>query len=240
MPSYDTAINILNSATAELGLPPVTITADYTDPTATQALAMLQALCDEVYRVHDWQTLEKVMTFTGDGSTTQFPLPADFGRQVNQTQWATSDARPMIGPDSPQVWSWVKYGIVSVGVFFQYRLLDNMYQTWPTPANGEAFALYYISKNYVRDGVDPTILKEKITGPNDVPLFDRRLLISGLKVKFWAQKGFDTTTLQREFDYVLNNERATIQGGRIINLSSNGDALLIGWQNVPDGTYYGR
>jgi len=240
MPSYDTAQNIVNSALAELGMPAATFSTAYTDPTGTQAIALLQALCDEIVRVHDWQNLEKIMTFTGDGVTAEFPLPADYGRQVNQTQWATSDNRPMMGPDSPQMWSWVQYGIVSVGVFFRYRILDNTYHVFPIPGDGEAFALYYISKNCIRDAQDSAIYKSKIERGGDIPLFDRRLLISGLKVKFWAQKGFDTTVLQSEFNYILANEKAQVQGARTINLSANDYSLLIGWQNVPDGTYYGN
>jgi hypothetical protein len=239
MSSYDTAQNIVNAALAELGLPAAQISANYTDPTGFQALALLQALCDDVVRVHDWQNLEKVMTFTGDGVTEEFALPADYGRQVNQTEWATSDQRPMMGPDSPQVWSWVQYGIVSVGVFFRYRILDNTYRVFPIPAAGEEFALYYISKYCVRDGTDANVYKEKIVTGSDIPLFDRRLLTAGLKVKFWAHTGFDTTVLQREFNYILANEKAQVQGAKVLNLSSNGGPALIGWQNVPDGTYYG-
>src|SRR5690349_21235167 len=106
MPSYDTAQNIVNSALAELGMPPAQISTGYVDATGFQAISLLQALCDEIVRVHDWQNLEAVMNFVGDGVTAEFDLPANYGRQVNQTQWATSDNRPMMGPDSPQMWSW--------------------------------------------------------------------------------------------------------------------------------------
>lgn len=239
MPNFDTAQNIITDALSELGLPVAQISSSYTDPTGAQSLALLQALCEELSRAHDWQNLMPTMTFTGDGVTTEFDLPTDFGRQVNQTQWDTSARRPMMGPDSPQLWSWSQYGIVSVGVFYRYRISANTYQVFPVPAAGEAFALYYITKYIIQDGADPTVYKAKITAPGDVPQFDRRLLINGLKVKFWAQKGFDTTVLQNEFNFILGAEKAQSQGASVINLSSNDAAFLLGWQNVPDGNTYG-
>lgn len=239
MPNTATADKIINAACQELGLPPVSLNASANDAIGYQALGLLNALGDELARVHDWQFLEKVMTFTGDGVTDSFPMPEDFGRQVNQTQWSTSQSRPMMGPDSPQVWSWSQYGIVSVGVFFRYRILDNEYTVFPVPGAGEEFALYYISKNWVQDGLNPTVYKDQVTGPNDIPVFDRRVMISGLKVKLWAQKGFDTTVLQREFDAMLLAEKGQNQGARVINLSSGGGNVLINWQNISD-TGFGR
>lgn len=237
MPNYDTAQNVIDAALSELGLPQAQISASYTDPTGFQALALLQALCEELMRIHDWQNFERIMTFTGDGVSDEFAMPSDFGRQVNQTQWDTSARRPMMGPDSPQVWSWAKYGLVSTGVFYRYRILENTYRVFPVPADGEDFALYYITKNFVQDAVDTSVYKAKIINPGDIPQFDRRLLINGLKVKFWAQKGFDTTVLQNEFNFVLASEKAQTQGARTINLSSSGMPYLIGWQNVPESNY---
>ena len=234
MSNTATADRIINAACQELGLPPVSLNASANDAIGYQSLGLLNALGDELCRVQDWQFLEKAMTFTGDGVSTSFPLPADYGRQVNQTQWSTSQQRPMMGPDSPQVWSWSQYGIVSVGVFFRYRILDNEYAVFPTPGDGEGFALYYISKNWVQDGLNPLVYKDQVTGPNDIPVFDRRVMIAGLKVKLWAQKGFDTTVLQREFDNMLLAEKGQNQGARVISLAGNDGHLLINWQNISD------
>lgn len=234
MPNTATADKIINAACQELGLPPVSLAASANDAIGYQALGLLNALGDELTRVQDWQFLEKVMTFTGDGIADSFPMPADFGRQVNQTQWSTSQKRPMMGPDSPQVWSWSQYGIVSVGVFFRYRILDNEYTVFPIPGAGEEFALYYISKNWVQDGANPLVYKDQVIGPNDIPVFDRRVMVAGLKVKLWAQKGFDTTVLQREFDSMLLAEKGQNQGAPLINLSGGSERLLINWQNISD------
>ncbi len=240
MPNYSTATDIVNTAFQELGLGVVNLRAAAADASGYQALGLLNALGDELLRVHDWQNLEKVMNFVGDGVSESFPLPSNYGRQINQTEWATSDNRPLQGPVSPQVWSWNKYGIVAPGVYFQYRILDNEYAIYPTPGLDEQFALYYISKDWVQDADDQFLFKSKITKENDVPQFDRRLMIAGLKNKLWAAKGLDTTALASEFNYLLNSEKAQVQGARVINLALTSASPLIGWGNVPDGNTYGN
>jgi hypothetical protein len=232
-----TAIEIINDACGELGLPSVALNASTGDTLGNQTLALLNALGDEMVRVHDWQFLEQVMTFTGDGVTDRFPLPTDFKRQVNQTQWATKDKRPLGGPDSPQVWSWNQYGIVSVGIYFRYRILGNEYALFPVPGVNKEFALYYISKNWVIDQDLPNPLKDRITKSGDTPLFDSRVLTAGLKVKLWAAKGFDTTVLQEEFNFLLAAEKAQNQGARTIDLCGNDVRLYLDWRNVPESGF---
>jgi len=234
-----TAIDIINAACHELGLPTVSLSGSTGDTLGSQSLSLLNALGQELVRVHDWQFLEQIMTFTGDGIVAEFALPDDFGRQVNQTQWATKDRRPMMGPDSAQVWSWSQYGIVSVGIYFRYRILGNKYHVFPVPGNGEEFALYYISKNWVQDQDPPNDLKSSVTKTGDIPLFDERLLICGLKVKLWGQKGFDTTILQDEFNFMLAAVKAQNQGARVIDLTGGCRNLYISWTNIPETGYGG-
>jgi hypothetical protein len=233
----ETAINIINAACHELGLPTVSFNTATGDTLGTQTLALLNALGDELVRLHDWQFLEKVMEFTGDGVVDTFPMPTDFKRQVNQTQWALNNKRPLQGPDSAQMWAWNQYGIVSVGVYFRYRILGNQYTLFPLPGLDEKFALFYISKNWVIDMDPPNDLKDTITKTGDMPLFDKRLLIAGLKVKLWNAKGFDTTGLQDEFNTVLASEKAQNQGARVIDLSGCDAHLYLNWQNVPESGF---
>lgn len=232
-----TAIEIINAACHELGLPTVTLNSTTGDTLGTQTLGLLNALGEELVKVHDWQFLEKTMEFVGDGVTDRFPMPADYARQVNQTQWALNQRRPMHGPDSPQMWSWTQYGIVSVGVYFRYRILGNEYAVFPVPGAGEQFALFYIGKNWVIDQDPPNDPKSLITKTGDEVLYDRRLMIAGLKVKLWAQKGFETTVLQDEFSLLLEAVKAQNQGARVIDLSGCDYHMYLNWQNIPETGY---
>lgn len=234
MSSYTSAGDIIESALQELGLGTVSLAAGAADSTGYQILGLLNSLGDELLRTYDWPLLLNTVNLVGDGSDT-FQLPADFGRQVNQTQWATQDKRPMQGPSSPQVWAWNQYGVVAIGTYYQYRFVANQMQVYPTPAAGTEFSFYYMPKNWVLLNGDLADPRERVTTANDTVLFDRRLMVAGLKLKFWAAKGFDTTILQKEFDYMLSSEKSQTQGAPVLDLCGPYVAPLLGWGNVTDG-----
>lgn len=226
---------IIDSALAELGIQSGTVGAANQELNVTQSLALLQSLGRDAINVHDWQFLMETANFTGDGVTTLFDMPADFGRQVNQTQWALNNKRPMIGPLSPQQWGWTQYGIVSVGIYFRYRILSNQFTIFPVPGVDELFAFYYISKNWLYDVSNTP--KDVITAGTDTIMFDDRLMISGLKLRLWAAKGFDTTQLSAEYNYALQAQMGQDQGAAIIHLSGGDGFHYIDASNVPDGSW---
>jgi len=232
-----TAQQIVDRAHAELGLPSSTIGSSIQGQTTTQMLSLLNALGDDCVKVHDWQFLQFQQEYTGDGVQSEFDLPADFGRVVNQTVWAANDERPVSGPLNAQQWGWTKYGIVSTGIYYRYRILHDKFVVWPTPGIGAVFALTYISKNWVQDGVDPMLLKDTVSNPLDVPLFDRGLMVAAIKKRLWDIKGFDTTTLAMEFRHILQTEMGQNQGAPIIHLGRNNGIHYIDGNNIPDGSW---
>jgi hypothetical protein len=226
---------IIDSALAELGVQSGIVGVANQEQNVTQALALLQSLGRDSVNVHDWQFLMKTAAYTGDGVETAFDMPSDFGRIVNQTEWALNNKRPMIGPLSPQQWGWTQYGIVSVGVYFRYRILDDDFTIFPVPGVGELFAFYYISKNWLVDSSNEP--KNVITSGTDIVLFDDRLMISGLKMRFWGAKGYDTTALANEFNYQLQAQKGQDQGAPVIQLSGTDGFHYIDASNVPDGSW---
>jgi len=231
------ALAIVNESLQELGLPQVvTILSAQDDQTGFQTLGLLNRVGSELVRAHDWQFLERTATFNGDGVQNKFPLPIDYGRIVNQTTWSTANKRPMYGPMSPQGWSWIQYGIVSVGVYYRYRILDNMLQVFPTPAMGEIIHFFYITRMWVTDLIDGDE-KDRVTKDTDLPKFDKDLMIAGTKLKLWKQKGMDASDLSSEFAYMLEAEKGQNQGAPVISLDSRCDHLYISGANVPDGSW---
>lgn len=226
---------IIDRACNELGLPTSSLTTGLITQLGTQSLSLLNSLGEDLVRAHDWQFLEATATFVGDGVTSEFTLPTDFGRVVNQTVWSSNNKLPMEGPLTAQSWGWVQFGIVSVGVFYRYRILHNKLAVFPTPAVGDEIKFYYIKKNWVLDG-DGVTYKDSTDGNGDTPLFDRSVLIKGLKVRLWGQKGFDTTLLTDEYNDVLDAEMAQNQAAQAIRLAGSSDSILIDpRRNVPDG-----
>lgn len=233
MANLMTAQEIIDQALNELGLPTSILGSTQVTQISTQALALLNALGRDLVKVHDWQYLEKTATLTGDGVTTEFTMPSDFGRIVNQTQWSSNLRRPMLGPLTSQQWGWTQYGIVSVGVYYRYRILANMFAVYPTPALNDVFNFFYISRNWVIS--QDTTPNDKCINPGDTPLFPGGLMVAGVKLRLWGIKGFDTTILATEFNYLLEAEKGQNQGAPVLNLSNQPDYHLIDITNIPDG-----
>ena len=72
----------------------------------------------------------------------------------------------------------------------------------------------------------------------DIPQFPRSIMIKGLKVLLWGQKGFDTTQLVDDYNKELSAYMAQNQGAPVINLSSTSDLFLLdARRNTPDGSW---
>lgn len=229
-----TVLQLVNKALQSLGLPQVlTIVSSQDDQTGFQMMGLLNELGTQMIRAHDWQALEKTQQYVGDGVTVAFPLPSDYGRMVNQTQWSSKNLGPMRGPVSPQGWSWIQFGIVSAGFVFRYRIIDNMFHVYPVPAQDEKINFYYIQKYWVTDSLGQP--KDQVTEDTDTVDFDDYLMIAGIKFKLWSAKGLDATELGQEFQFMLSTEKAQTQGAPVISLDRGNQSFLIGFQNVTEG-----
>lgn len=235
MPNTATAQAILDAVNGELGLPLVQFGAASSDQTGRQAQALLDSVCNDLSRVHDWHFLEAEQSYTGDGSTTEFPLPDAFGRIVNQTIWELNSNRPVLGPAGPQLWGWIKYGLISPSGYYQYRIKGENLVVTPAPESGVEFTLTYISKNWATTAAGAP--RSSVNAGGNIILFEKRLVIAALKARLWGQKGFDTTQVQAEFNYVLEAEKGQTQGAPVLSLTSRRVPYLITDANVPEGSW---
>lgn len=238
MPNTATAQSILDSANSGLGLPLSQIGFTSTDQTGRQILTMLNDVGLDLCRAHDWQFLLTTATFTGNGVADAFPVPLDFGRAVNQTLWATSDRQAVFGPKSPQYWGWLKYGITSPSAMsnYRYRVISNTFEIYPVVPDLQEIKFYYINKNWVKDGTTGE-MKDTITAANDVPVFDKRLMSAAVKTRLWGQKGFDTTEVTAEFNFLLQSEKGVSQGAEVLSLTGQGGHFYIDDSNVPEDSW---
>jgi hypothetical protein len=166
---------------------------------------------------------------------TKYAFPADYQRIVDRTQWDKSKHWEMLGPESPQQWQWLKSGYIATGPRIRWRILGNTFQIWPGVSTSEYLGFEYVSKYWVSD-VSGT-RKGSFTADNDTCLFDDRLMVAGLKLKYWAIKGFETQILQGEYDDILSSVKGEEQGSPILSLAPRLSSYLLGPENVPDSGY---
>ena len=232
-----TGLSIIQSTLSEVGLPSPTSLVGTTDNAALQCLAILNGLGQELIEGDDWQVMMSSQQFTGDGVAQDFPLPADFSRHISQTGWDNTNHWEMRGPATPSQWNWLTKGIISTGPRVWYRIIGNNIRVFPIPGAGQVFTIEYIKQNWVQDANSPTTYKNSITKDGDIPVFNFRMLIAGLKTKFWGIKGFDTSGLESEYLSLKDLAIANQSPSPSLSLAPQAANLLIGVQNLPETGY---
>jgi hypothetical protein len=188
-----------------------------------------------------WRRLFREHTITTVADIGSYDLPADFARPINQTEWDRSNRWPMIGPESPQQWQWLKSGILSTGPRERFRLVGNTLEIWPvptatsTPSANLDLSFYYVSKYWVLSNEE--VPKPKATLNSDTCIFEDRLMIAGVKLRFFQVKGFDTTAFAADFQSNLDDALAQDSGAPILSLAREPAFPLITVYNIPDGNW---
>lgn len=238
------ALTIIQTACQEMGIKQPSSAYSTPDVTATQLGALFNATGEMLVKRRVWRMLFREFAFAGVEGQADYPLPPDFARPISQTEWDTTNRWPMIGPETPQQWQWLKSGILSTGPRERFRLVGNAISIWPVPGanqNGGGiplpvnFSYYYISKWWANDASGQLI--PKCTNDTDVSMFDDRLMTSGVKLRYFQVKGFDTQAFAAEFQSNLDDALAQDSGAPILSLARQPAFPLITIYNVPDGNW---
>jgi hypothetical protein len=231
-----TALELVQSAAVEMGLQAPTSVYSTAELIPQQLGALLNLTGEMLVKRKVWRRLFREVllpTVSGQGV---YPLPADFARPISQTEWDTINRWPMIGPETVQQWQWLKSGLISTGPRGQFRLVGNNIEVWPVPGTPGEISYCYISK-YWAIATDGVTMKPKCTVDNDTTIFDDRLMISGLKLRFYQAKQFDTNAYASEFQTNMDDAIAQDAGAPILSLSRRPAFPLITVDNLPDTGY---
>jgi hypothetical protein len=185
-------------------------------------------------------TLTQAATASGTGiqltfAKTKYAFPADYQRIVDRTQWDKSKHWEMLGPESPQQWQWLKSGYIATGPRIRWRILGNTFQIWPGVSTSEYLGFEYVSKYWVTDAGGTA--KGSFTADADTCVFDDRLMVAGLKLKYFGVKGFETQLLQDEYDAILSSVKGEDQGAPMLSMAPRLSNVLLGPENIPDSNY---
>lgn len=189
---------------------------------------LVNEVAKDVVASADWQALIGIGVLTGDGSTTEFDLPADYEKMtvtagVQDTTawfwgyWAMTDINQFLYQESigfqPYPGGWIIYG-------GKMRFV-------PAPPTDQNATFPYVSKNYARDaGTLET--KPAFTSDGDEFLLPERLLTLGLVWRWRENKKLDFTGDQEAFMKAIGEYAAKDKGTRIYRRS--------GYMRLP-GTY---
>lgn len=182
-------------------------------------------------------TLTNPITGTETGATivfskTKYSLPSDYDRLINRTQWDKTNHWEMIGPETSQEWQWLKSGYVQTTPRVRFRQLGGFYQIWPPQSNVNLYGFEYLSKNWAFN-VSGTP-KASFTADSDTCIFQDRLMVAGLKLKYFSVKGFDTTDFRRDYMYQIEAAMSSDKGAPNLNLAARPQSVLISYNSIPD------
>lgn len=187
-------------------------------------------------------TLTQPLTGVVNGSTetvnfskTKYPFPSDYDRQVNRSQWDKTKHWEMLGPESQQQWQWLKSGFISTGPRLRWTMQGSYFQVWPPTPSSEYLGLVYLTKNWAATAAGAG--KGSFTLDTDTCLFPDRLMVLGVKKKYFEIKGFDVATLTRDYNMHLSIAKAANLGASNLSLAPTPSQVLISIAQIPDTGY---
>ena len=185
-------------------------------------------------------TLNQAATISGTAvnltfGKTKYALPSDFDRQIDRTQFDKSKRWEMLGPETPEQWQWLKSSYISTGPRIRYRILGGTFQIWPIVSTAEYLGFEYVSNEWATSASGTA--QTSFLADTDTCIFPDRLMVLGLKKKYFEIKGFDTTALTRDYEDELSIAKANDQGSPTLSMAPRVSSILIGWENIPDSNY---
>jgi hypothetical protein len=176
-------------------------------------------------------------TATATGITVTFgqakyPMPTDYARMVDKTQYNKSNRWSIIGPKDAQEWQWLKASYVTTGPRMRFRMMGDKFTLWPMPASHLTLGFEYVSNAWAI-GQDGT-LKTRFTNDADTSRFPDRLLITGTKLKLFEVKGFDTSAFLMDYTRELEKWKAAESGADTLSMAPRYPNILLTQNNLPD------
>lgn len=225
-------LKTIQTAAAELGLtPPSTVVAS-NDSTANQLLALFGAVCDELVRDYNWSALHVEYTFPTVYDTDTYPLPEDFQRVVNDTEWNHRTQNPMVGPSNPSAWQRLKNSTIST-FNYVFRVKGSNIVIQPVPSiESSNLSLEYISAYYLVDSTTH-IPKPAVDSNSDLYVFDDRLIINGIKLKFKEITGLNSEAAAYDYEMTKRSVISSDGGAQVLSLGRSRS----GFSNIPDGNW---
>jgi len=188
----------IQEACKQLALPPPASAFGSSDETAILMGSLANLAGIILGDTFNWQDLQKPFEIVGDGTTTEWDLPADFSSFVDNTGWSFAIRRPVVILN-PQQWAAISTWLSqSFYINPACRIYQNKLQFMTAPAASGKVTFQYRVCDWVINGSDITKYKPFVTDDADIPRFDWLMMVLAIKTKWLEQKGMDTAAAQAD------------------------------------------
>jgi hypothetical protein len=173
-----TILNVVQQVCLKTG---IALPAQFYSATSRE-MVELQSLVNEmasrIAKAHDWTLLRTLSTYTGDGTETAFPLPADYLRMLKKANlWSSAIQTPLTHiVDTDE---WLEMDIRAYDyVVGAWTMLGGNIEIKPAMASGATAKWYYVSNLVVAPASGSN--KAAFTADTDTYRLDERLLKLGM------------------------------------------------------------
>lgn len=184
-------------------------------------------------------TMNQASVTSGTGqaitfSQTQYTMPTDYDRQIDRTHWDKTQHWEMLGPETAQQWEWLTSGYISSGPRVRYRIFGTFFQIWPPQGTAHTLGFEYLSNAWAASTLG--VAKSSFTVDTDTCIFPDRLMVLGLKHRYYQAKGLGDVFMS---DYMaeMDEAKAHDAGSPTLSMAPTISQVLIGIANVPDSGY---
>jgi hypothetical protein len=241
---------VVSQAMMEMGLPKPAEVVASPDATVQQMVALLNRAGNDMVIGFPWEQLIKEWVLTTIEGQAAYVMPSDWSYFLDQTQWDRTNHWPLLGPKTAQEWQWLKGGLLSSGPRLRYRVVGGEFELWPVPSAlntptagvpGEfvpwTLAMEYVADTWLKDAGQTNTFYSECINDTDIILLDPWILTAYLKLKFWEAKGLDTTAYTKDFLGTWEARIGKNKGAPMLTLAPRARTMLIGINNIPDGSW---
>ena len=192
-------------------------------------------------------TLSLPPTSTGAGQFTfgqsDYPLPSDYERAIDNTMWDRARFWSMRGPQSPQQWQLYKSSVIgraSIQRRFRFREINNAphFSIDPVPTdNGSQLVFEYVSNAWCKSntGTKQTMWE----ADTDVGILDEYLMGLGVRWRMMRRLGFSYAEELDEYERQVLKAMAKDGAQAILDLTPSDNLHLIGPFQVQESNFPG-
>jgi hypothetical protein len=159
--------------------------------TMQEMLALANEMVQRIgYDTRDWTGLTEIQTFTGNGTVTAFPMPANFKRMLKTSEVWRSDSMsaPMRFIADPDEWLQRRMR-VHADTRGEWTIQKKTMLIYPAMAAGVTANFMYLSRNLVQLSSGGGGVGDVFMADNDTGILDERMLKLGMIWQWKANKG---------------------------------------------------
>lgn len=227
-----TLIQIITLVASEMNLQQPQTVIGSTVQTTQKLLALAHAVGDDLLYEFDWPFLQTRTTVTTSNGVDNYAFPTDIQRMISGTFWNQATSWKMRGSLTPVEWERLQVTSISASPFEKLRVYRGKLYLYPTPSSVYTFVYEYISNNYIVSTAGTP--KGTFTADDDICLFDHRLMVYGIKLKFLASTGQDTTNALIDYNRALEFAKGQSTPGQKLSFDSRSRGEFISTANIPD------